>query len=106
MKTYLFEVVDENGVPFHLLVNEDRKREVQLVKFLAKKCRDTVICADGMIRLPFVQNGPQGFRFFGITGSYNGDPQIWHLPDDKEKNFKLAIAELDRLKRREREQQA
>lgn len=101
-KTWLLEVVDENGVPFHLMVSEDKEFEVPLLKFLASKCRDTVICADGMVRLPFVQNSLTGFRFFGITGSYQGDPQIFHLPEKKQKKYRRAIAELAALKRRSR----
>jgi DNA polymerase-3 subunit alpha len=101
-KSYLLEVVDENGVPFHLMVGEDKENEVKLMKFLDGKCRGCVICADGMVRLPFVQNGLQGFRFFGITGAYNNEPQIFHLPEDKEEKFKRAIAALDSMKRRSR----
>jgi DNA polymerase-3 subunit alpha len=98
-KTWLLEVVDVNGVPFHLLVNEDKDYEVKLMKFLNSKGRDCVICADGMVRLPFIQNSLTGFRFFGITGSFNGDPQIFHLPSKTEKKFKQAIVENDRMKR-------
>jgi DNA polymerase III subunit alpha len=99
VKTYLLKVVDENGIPFHLMVNEDKDQEVRLLKFLHEKCRGVVICADGCVRLPFLQNGPQGFRFFGITGAFNEDPQIWHLPPKKDKLYKTAITELDRQKR-------
>jgi DNA polymerase-3 subunit alpha len=102
VKTHLLTVVDENGVPFHLMVSEDKEFEVRLMKFLHNKCRDSVICADGMIRLPFVQNGPQGFRLFGITGAYEGDPQMFHFPEGKEKKYKRAVAELDRMKRARR----
>jgi DNA polymerase-3 subunit alpha len=99
VKTWLLTVVDENGLPFHLMVNEDREYEVRLLKFLYSKCQDSVVCLDGMIRLPFVNNGPQGFRVFGITGSYNSDPQMWRLPADADKKYKKAVAELHRLKR-------
>src|SRR5262249_48951273 len=34
VKTHLLEVVDENGIKFHLMVNEDKQFEVKLVKFL------------------------------------------------------------------------
>lgn len=98
VKTYLLTVVDENGIPFHLMVNEDKEYEVRLIDFLYRKCKGTVLCADGCIRLPFLQNGPQGFRFFGITGSYNGDPQMWEVP----KKYLAAVAELDRQKRNAR----
>lgn len=102
VKAHLLEVVDENGVPFHLIVNENKTELVRLMKFLDKKCRDTVICADGMVRLPFIQNGLTGFRFFGITGAYNGDPQIFHLLEKNEEKFKKAIIALDEMKRRNR----
>jgi hypothetical protein len=52
--------------------------------------------------LPFVQNGPQGFRVFGVTGAYNGEPQLWYVK--KEKLYKQAITELDAMKRRSRYQ--
>lgn len=102
VKTWLLKVVDENGVPFTLMVNEDKSHESRLLKFLHEKCQGVVICADGMIRLPFKQNGPPGFRFFGITGAFNNDPQIWYLKSSKEDKYKLAISELDRMKRASR----
>jgi DNA polymerase-3 subunit alpha len=100
VKTWLMTVVDENGLPFHLMVNEDKEHEAKLLNFLYRKCQGAVLCADGMIRLPFKSTGPQGFRFFGITGAFNNDPQIWHLPPHKEEKFKKAIATLDQVKRR------
>jgi hypothetical protein len=80
------------------MVNEDREYEVRLLKFLHRKCQGAVICADGMVRLPFVQNGPSGFRLFGITGTYDGDPQMWHT----QLRYMKAVAELSALKRRMR----
>jgi DNA polymerase-3 subunit alpha len=102
VKTWLLEAVDENGVPFHLMVNEDKEYEVRLLKFLYEKCEGTVVCLDGMTRLPFMQTGPPGFRLFNVTGAINNDPQIFHLPPKKEKKYKAAIAALDEVKRRER----
>jgi len=102
VKTWLLTVLDENGLPFDLLVNEDHQHEVALLKFLYQKCEGSVVCLDGMIRLPFVQNGPQGFRMFGITGAFDGDPQMWHLPEDREMKYKKAVAQLDQSKRRSR----
>jgi DNA polymerase-3 subunit alpha len=99
VKTWLLKVIDENGVPFHLMVNEDRDHDAKLLKFLHRRCQGTVICADGMVRLPFKSDGPQGFRFFGLTGSFEGDPQIFRLPDAQEEKYKQAISELDRMKR-------
>jgi len=77
VKSLLMEAVDENGIKFHLLAPQDKKDLTLLMKFLHKKCADRVVCLDGMVRMPFVMNGPQAFRVFGITGSFQGDPQIY-----------------------------
>ena len=99
VKTHLLLCVDENGIPFHLMVNEDKEHDSALLKFLFNKCQGAVICADGCVRLPFLNGLPQGFRFFGITGSFNGQPQMWHLPEKHSRVYKAAVAELDRQKR-------
>jgi DNA polymerase-3 subunit alpha len=98
VNVWLLTVLDENGLPFQLMVNADKEFDVRLIDFLFRKCKGKVICADGCIRLPFLQNGPQGFRFFGITGSYDGDPQMFDVP----KKYLIAVAELDRMKRNAR----
>lgn len=98
VECWLLTVVDENGLPFHLMVNEDKKFDATLLKFLHRKCQGAVICADGMVRLPFKQNGPQGFRFFGITGCFDSDPQMWYVSN----RYKKAVYELHAMKRRER----
>jgi DNA polymerase-3 subunit alpha len=98
VKTWLMLAVDENGIPVHWMVNEDKKHVVMLLKYLHRKCQGSVICADGMIRLPFVQNGPPGFRFFGVSGTYDGEPQCWHVQEIQVK----AILEIERQKRIER----
>lgn len=98
VECWLLTVIDENGLPFHLMVNEDKTYDAMLLKFLHRKCQGAVICADGMVRLPFKQNGPQGFRFFGITGSFDTDPQMWYVPV----KFRKAVYELHAMKRRNR----
>lgn len=98
VKTWLLTVVDENGLPYDLMVNEDKQEGSRLLKFLQRHCQDKVLCGDGMIRTPFTSERPQGFRFFGISGAYNDDPQIWGITDRQKK----AVAELDRMKRRTR----
>jgi len=98
VKTWLLTVVDENGLPFHLMVNEDKKWDVKLLKYLQRQCQGAVICADGSIRDPFLTDGPQGFRFWGITGSFNGDPQGWHLP--KPEKFKIICTEIFKMRKR------
>lgn len=99
VKCWLMAVVDENGVPMHWMVNEDKEALVKLFTWLDVKARGCVICADGMVRLPFIQNGLTGFRFFGITGAYKDDPQIWGLPEKREAKYKRGISALDKLKR-------
>lgn len=93
VKTWLFEMVDENGVKFHCLANEDKPDMAMMMKFLHRKCQGRVVCLDGMVRLPFVQNGPQGFRLFGVTGSWEGDPQIFPS-HEKDKAFVAAARSL------------
>jgi DNA polymerase III subunit alpha len=77
VECWLLTVVDENGLPFHLIGPDDRKDLKVLLKFLHKQCQGRVVCMDGMVRLPFKQNGPQGFRVFQVTGTYADDPQIF-----------------------------
>jgi DNA polymerase-3 subunit alpha len=81
-KTWLLEAVDENGVKFHILAPEEKKDLVLLSKFLGKRGRNRVAVLDGMIRMPFVMNGPQAFRLFGVTGAFQDDPQIFPKRDD------------------------
>lgn len=98
-KTWLLTVVDENGVSFHIMANEDKEGEAMIVQKLAKKYKGAAICLDGAVRQPFV-DGPMGFRFYSVTGaSYHEDPQVWNVPGDEELK-KLALVELHKLKRR------
>lgn len=96
VKTWLLTVIDENGIPFQLMANEDKKYEVKALKFLSARCQGAVVCADGSVRQPFLTDGPQGFRFWGITGSGIGDPQMWGT----KKKHVMAISELAKMKRR------
>lgn len=100
VKTYLMEVLDENGIPFHLMVNEDEKAHVKLLKFMVSNCQDMVLCADGKIRMPFLTDGPQGFRFFGITGTWQNEPQVW--PEIAQKRWSKVIIAANNLRRTER----
>jgi DNA polymerase-3 subunit alpha len=76
-KSWLLEAVDENGLPFHLSVPEDKEYDVKLLKYLHRKCQGNVVCFDGGVRMPMVQDGPQGFRVYGVTGAFRGDPQLF-----------------------------
>ena len=87
--------VDENGIAFHVMLNEDKPGH-KLLKFLTDKCQGAVVCLDGAIRGPFLVDGPMGFRFYGVTGAaFKGDPQIWGVKD----KYKWAVNELERRRR-------
>jgi len=95
VKTYLMVAVDENGIAFHVMLNEDKPGH-KLLKFLTDKCQGAVVCLDGAIRGPFLVDGPMGFRFYGVTGAaFKGDPQIWGVKD----KYKWAVNELERRRR-------
>jgi hypothetical protein len=79
----LLRAVDENGLPFDIQAPEDKIGEVDYLKFIAKKCRGAVICMDGSIKKPFDTDGPMCFRFFNVTGAFQGEPQVWNLEDEK-----------------------
>jgi hypothetical protein len=83
VKTWLLRAVDENGLPFDIQAPEDKIGEVEYLKFIAKKCRGAVICMDGSIKKPFDTDGPMGFRFFNVTGAFQGEAQVWNLEDEK-----------------------
>lgn len=83
VKTYLLHVVDENGIAFHIMANEDKEEEAEYLKFIARKHRGNVICMEGSIRKPFDVDGPLGFRFFDVTGTFEGEPQVWGADDER-----------------------
>jgi len=101
VKTWLLSVVDENGIKFQLMANEDKPVECKALKFLQRRCQGGVICVDGSIRQPFLDDGPQGFRYWGITGAaYHREPQMWHVDEEHLPVF----TELARMSNRERRQ--
>jgi DNA polymerase-3 subunit alpha len=83
VKTWLMLVVDENGIPFHIMVNEDRKEEVAYLDFIIKRHKGAVICFDGSIKKPFDTDGPMGFRFYEVTGANRDNPQVWSPNEDE-----------------------
>jgi hypothetical protein len=97
VKTCLLTAIDQNGLPFQIMANEDKEVEVRILKVLATKCKGSVVCLDGAVRQPFLTDGPMGFRFYGVTGAdFNNDPQMW--PNDNQK-LKLGIVGLHDMKR-------
>lgn len=100
VKTHLLLAIDENGLPFHLMANEDKQGEVEILRVLSEKFRGAVICADGGVRQPFLTDGPMGFRFYGISGAdFKGDPQIWIDGEEVNKKIKLGFVGLHEIKR-------
>lgn len=99
VKTYLLLAIDENGIPFHIMANEDKAEEAEYLKFIAKKHRGSVICMEGSIRKPFDNDGPLGFRFFDVTGAFEGEPQVW---SDKDEKLTKAFNVLHKRKRNAR----
>lgn len=78
VKTYLLLAIDENGLPFHIMANEDKEGEVRILQAIADNFKGGVVCVDGGVRQPFLTDGPMGFRFYGVSGAdFNNDPQIW-----------------------------
>lgn len=100
VKTWLLEAVDENGVAFHLMVNEDKEIDVKILEFLYRRSTSNglVVCLDGAVRQPFLSDGPLGFRMYSVTGSYQGDPQIKEHPALEK--VKHRVHQLHILKRR------
>jgi hypothetical protein len=100
-KSYLLTAVDENGLPFQIIVPEDRPAEVEILKYIANRLKDTAICCDGAVRQPFLSDGPLGFRFYSVTGaSYDVDPQVFG-PNAIGKR-KVALVKLHDAKRKMR----
>jgi DNA polymerase III subunit alpha len=82
VKTWLLHAVDESGIPFQIMVNEDKPENVNVMKYLAAKCRGNVVCLDGFVRGPFLTDGPLGFRLFGVTGTrFHDDPQVFPIDE-------------------------
>jgi DNA polymerase III, alpha subunit len=99
VKTHLLTAVDENGLPFQVMVNEDKEVNAEILKFIAERLKDTVICLDGAVRQPFLTDGPMGFRFYGVTGaSYDVDPQVFGPNVTGRK--KVALVKFHELRRR------
>lgn len=98
-KSWLLTAVDENGVMFDIKADEKKPAEVEYLKWIERKCRGAVICMDGAIRAPFDKDRPLSFRFFDVTGAYQGEPQVWGIEDGK---VVKAFNVLHNRKRRER----
>jgi hypothetical protein len=78
---HLLTVVDENGIPFDLLVASDKEAESSLIKYLARKAQGAVICVEGQVAMPFLRGGNTVFKMWGIAGAEQGAPQIWHASE-------------------------
>ena len=99
-RSWLLDAVDENGLPFHLSVPEDKEYDVKLLKYLRKKCQNYVICFDGGVRQPVVQDGPQGFRVYSVTGAFNAQPQIFNNGKEIPEEAIAVISTLSVMRRK------
>jgi DNA polymerase III subunit alpha len=81
---WLLKAVDENGVPFDLMVGENKDVEVKLLKALAKM-EGAVVCLDGQVGLPFLRGGDTSFRVWGVTRAEEANPQMWNVSEDDAK---------------------
>ncbi|HKU50971.1 MAG TPA: hypothetical protein VJQ25_00770, partial [Nitrospira sp.] len=99
VNTHLLTAIDVNGLPFHIMANEgDKEKEVRILRVLAAKFKNHVICCDGGIRQPFLTDGPMGFRFYGISGArFNKDPQVWLDGEPSNNKRKLGLVGLHEM---------
>lgn len=105
VKTLLLSAIDENGLPFQIKASEDKQGEVRILLALSKRFRGCVVCCDGAVVQPFAADGPMGFRFYGVTGAdFNGDPQIWQIGQQIDKQLKLGVVGLHDIKRKLRQE--
>lgn len=106
VKTFLLLAIDVNGLPFHIMAQEDKEAESKILQALARHFRGGVVCLDGALRQPFLTDGPMGFRFYGISGAdFNNDPQVWmngELLKDYDKRKAVGLIGLHEQKRRSR----
>lgn len=97
---HLLTVVDENGIPFDLIVSTKKEHESTLIEELHKRGKGMVICAEGQISMPFMRGGNPGFKLWGIAGAEQGTPQMWHCQDDMLVKIVNYLAEEKRTTRR------
>jgi DNA polymerase III subunit alpha len=76
---HMLGVVDENGIPFDLTCSTGKEHEAAMLHALAA-CPGAVVCAEGQIGMPFERGGNTTFRFWGVTGAEQKNPQLWHAP--------------------------
>jgi DNA polymerase-3 subunit alpha len=91
-KSYLLDAVDENGIKFHIICPETKQTDCKILKYLARKCSGQAVCLDGAVRQPYLNDGPQGFRFYSVTGSYAGQPQVWGVEEEVKETIVRAMA--------------
>ena len=94
---HLLTVVDENGIPFDLIVSEDKKHESNVLMALAE-AGGAVVCAEGKVRMPFDRGANTGFSLWGVAGAEQGNPQCWHL-DEKIAKYVIKEAKSKAIER-------
>jgi hypothetical protein len=76
----LLTVVDENGIPFDLIVSKDKDHEGNTLKALAE-ADDCVVCVEGKVRMPFDRGMNIGFSMWGVAGAEQSNPQMWNADE-------------------------
>lgn len=76
---HMLNVVDTNGIPFDLTCGTSKAHESEMILALAA-CPGAVVCAEGQIGMPFERGANTTFRFWGVTGAEQNNPQLWHAP--------------------------
>lgn len=79
-EAHLLTVVDENGIPFDVMVSKDKEHESNTLMALAD-CEGAVVCLEGKVRMPFDRGMNPGFSMWGVAGSEAGNPQMWHTSE-------------------------
>lgn len=74
---HLLTVVDENGIPFDLIVSTDKTHEGNILKALAE-ADDAVVCVEGKVRMPFDTGMNPGFSVWGVAQAEQENPQLWN----------------------------
>jgi len=96
-KAHMMTVVDENGIPFDIIVSTDKEHEGNILMALAD-AEGSVVTLEGKIRLPFDRGMNTGFSMWGVVGAEQGNPQAWRM-DEKVAKY---IIKQSQAKARER----
>jgi DNA polymerase-3 subunit alpha len=96
---HILTAIDENGIPFDIVVSEDKEVESKIIKLLHKKCRDSVVTLNGKVNVPFRRGGNTSFSLWGVEGAEDGNPQCWNVDEEVAKML-IHLGQAKRSQRR------